>query len=208
MNLKIEFEDKKNFSFLKRAESMKPLMQELSLMGLSAIQKNIESNIKPENAPLTKDVKQGANTLKDIGTLRRSLTARSSETEAVIGTNVPYARVHNPEDGRSETVIKPKSGRFLCLPAGKYTRTLFSQYGWSAKEVIEGLKNKGIAVYRPYRKGTSVRGNVIMMKEKGKDAIPIFILKKSVKIPARPFMFLPENVIAAMQSRAEAYFNA
>ncbi|MEL3903505.1 MAG: phage virion morphogenesis protein [Treponemataceae bacterium] len=187
---------------------MKPLMRELSLMGLSAIQKNIESNIKPENAPLTKAVKRGDNTLKDSGRLRASLTARHSETEAVIGTNVPYARVHNPEDGKTETVIKPKRGKFLCLPATPYTRRLFRIYGWSAKEVIDGLRAKGIAVYRPYRKGTSIRGNVIMMKEKGKEAKAIFILKQRVTIPARPFMFLSDDVITAMQTRAEAYYNA
>ncbi|NVP24929.1 phage virion morphogenesis protein [Treponema phagedenis] len=190
---------------LKPADSLAPLMKEFSLMGLSAIQKNIESNVKPENAPLTKSVKQGDNTLRDYGKLRASLTAQHSESEAVIGTKVPYARTHNPENGEKETVVRPKNAQYLCIPASPYTRTLFRRYGFSPRKVIEGLKNKGVSVYRPYRKGTSTRANVILAKEKDEEPKVIFILKKQITIPARPFMFLPDSVIKAMEKRAEDY---
>lgn len=206
MQIKINYSGQKRQTFFNKIANTKPLMRELSLMGLSAIQKNIENGIKPDNAPLTKAVKQGNNTLRDIGTLRSSLTARSTETEAIVGTNVSYAHIHNPEDGRTETVIRPKKAKFLCLPASAYTRTLYRTYGWSAAEVIAGLQRSGYAVYRPYKKGTRVRANVIMAKKKGENAFALFILKKSITVPARPFMFLPDNVINTMQSRVEEYY--
>lgn len=208
MQVKIEIEEHLKRSFFSRLANPKPLMKELSLKALSAIQKNIESGVKPDNAPLTKAVKQGNSTLRDSGKLRASLTARHSETEAVVGTNVPYAHLHNPEDGRTETVIRPKGAKFLCLPAGTYTRTLFRKYGWSPREVIAGLEAKGFAVYRPYKRGGGDRSNVIMAKEKGKEPFAVFILKKSIKVPARPFMYLPDDVMAAIEKRIGEYYEA
>lgn len=208
MQVKIEIEERVKKSFFNKIANRKPLMKEISLMALSAIQKNIESGIKPDNAPLTKIVKQGNNTLRDTGKLRSSLTARHSEIEAAVGTNVPYAHIHNPEDGRTATVIRPKGAKFLCLPASAYTRTLYRTYGWSAAEVIAGLQRSGCAVYRPYKKGTRVRANVIMAKKKGENAFALFILKKSITVPARPFMFLPNDVMAAIEKRIGAYYEA
>lgn len=208
MLLKITVEDKQSKNFMRTMESMRPLMKELSLMALSAIQKNIENGIKPDNAPLTALVKQGKQTLHDMGTLRSSLNARSTETEAVVATNVRYAHIHNPEDGRTQTVIRPKSSKYLCLPASSYTRTLLRRYDWSPREVIEGLRAKEYAVYRPYKKGSRTRANVIMAKKKRKEPFALFILKTSVTIPARPFMFLSDDVIKAMSARAEAYYEA
>lgn len=208
MQVKIEIEEHIKKSFFNRLANPKPLMKELSLMALSAIQKNIESGVKPDNAPLTKSVKQGNSTLRDSGKLRASLTARHSEKEAAVGTNVPYARLHNPEDGRSETVIRPRNAKFLCIPAGPETRKLFRKYGWSPREVIAGLEAKGFAVFRPYKKGGGERSNVIMAKEKGEKAFAVFVLKKSIKIPARPFMFLPDDVMAAVEKRIGEYYEA
>ena len=206
MQVKIEFEEHIKGSFFNRLANPKPLMKELSLKALSAIQKNIEGGIKPDNAPLTKAVKQGNNTLRDSGRLRASLTARHSDTEAVVGTNVPYAHFHNPEDGRTETVIRPKNAKFLCLPAGPETRKLFRKYGWSPREVIAALEAKGFAVYRPYKRCGGERSNVIMAKEKGKEPFAVFVLKKSIKIPVRPFMFLPDSVIAALERRVSDFY--
>ncbi len=208
MDFQIKVEEYRNNSFFARIADAKPLMKELSLMGLSAIQKNLESNIKPDNAPLTKAVKKGSNTLRDLGDLRKSLTARHSDTSAEVGTACPYARVHNPDDGKSETVIKPKRAKYLCLPASPKTHTFFRHYGWSPREVIAGLESSGYSVYRPYKKGTSIRGDVIMAKKKGEKPEAIFILKKEVKIPARPFMFLSDKVIEAMSARVEQYYGA
>lgn len=191
--------------------SAKPLMRELSLMALSAVQKNIESGITPAAAALTQEVKKGSNTLRDTGRLRASLTARHTERAAVVGTNVPYAPVHNPEDGRSETVIRAKNGKSLAIPASARVRTFQRRYGFSARAVIEGLKKDNYLVFRPLKNGK--QGNVIFAQKKTISrktmrgaTIPLFILKKSVTIPARPFLFLPDAVLEAMLDRVGAYY--
>lgn len=208
MQIKIDCSEKKRQTFFNKIANTKSLMRELSLMGLSAIQKNIENGIKPKNVPLTKEVKQGVNTLRDTGRLRSSLTARHTATEAAVGTNVPYARIHNPEDGRTKTVIRPKNTKFLCLPASFETRKLLRKNGWSVRGVISGLEKEGVAVYRPYKRGSKFRANVIMAKKKGENAFALFILKKSITIPARPFMFLPNDVMAAIEKRIGEYYEA
>lgn len=206
MYIRLDSEDTVNKSWFNRLANPAPLMKELSLMALSAVQKNIENGIKPENAPITQAVKQGSNPLKDTGALRRSLTARHSATEAAVGTNLAYAPLHNPENGQDKTVIRPKKSRFLCLPASRKTRTLFRRYGWSARAVIEGLQKSGVSVYRPYKKGGGARSNVIMAQKKGEKPFAIFILKKSITIPARPFLFLSDEALAAVEKRVDTYY--
>ena len=186
-------------------------MKEISLIALSTVQKNIEKGITPANAALTQEVKQGNKTLRDTGRLRASLTARHSETEAVVGTNVPYAETHNPQDGRAETVIRAKNGKNLAIPASARVRTFQRRYGFSAREVIAGLKKDNYIVFRPLKNGKP--GNVIFAQKKVISrktmrgaSIPLFILKKSVKIPARPFLFIPDAILETMLDRVGAYY--
>lgn len=200
MKIELKIDSKENTKFFNRIGNFEPLMKELSLMGVSAVQKNIEQGIKPDNAPLTKDVKQGSNTLRDTGRLRASITADHDATTAIVGTNVKYARLQN-EGG----VIRPKKAKALCIPASPKTRTFQRRYGFSAKAVLDGLRGDGWSVYQPLNK-SGRRGNVIMaQKGKNKKPIAVFILRKSVTIPARPFMFLPESEIKKMQNRVDTY---
>lgn len=209
MNIQLKLEERTRF--LMNIKSIKPLMKELSLWALSTVQKNIEKGITPVNAALTQEVKQGNKTLRDTGRLRASLTARHSETEAVVGTNVPYAQTHNREDGRSETVIRAKSGKSLAIPASARVRTFQRRYGFSAREVIAGLKKDNYIVFRPLKNGRP--GNVIFAQKKvisrktmRSASIPLFILKKSITIPTRPFLFIPDAVLETMLDRVGAYY--
>ncbi|MGP1489927.1 MAG: phage virion morphogenesis protein [Treponema sp.] len=209
MHIHIKLEER--HSIVRNISSSKPLMKELSLMALSTVQKNIEKDITPANAALTQEVKQGNKTLRDTGRLRASLTARHSDTEAVVGTNVPYAQVHNREDGRSETIVRAKNGKSLAIPASARVRTFQRRYGFSAREVIKGLQKDNYSVFRPLKNGKP--GNVIFAQKKiisrktmRGASIPLFILKKSVKIPARPFLFIPDAVLETMLDRVGTYY--
>lgn len=173
--------------------AMTRAMKESSLVMLSCVQKNIERGAEPGNAPLTRAVKQGGATLRDTGALRGSLAAASDKKSATVGTKRPYAKtVHDGAEIRAK-------GKWLCLPASPYTRTLYRRYGWSAREVIDGLRSAGGDVYVPYKRGTRERAHVIMAKEGRKAPRAIFILKKSVKIPPRPFMFLTDGAMQTIK---------
>lgn len=184
------------------------LMKECAFFALLSVQKNIDSRIAPQNAPLTQAVKRNALTLRDTGKLRSGIHATHSEREAIVSTNSSYAAaVH---DGAT---VRPSRAKYLCIPASAYTRTLFRRYGWSVREVIAGLEADGASVYRPYKRGSSSnRANVIIatkeVKKNGERKKPrvIFILRREVKIPARPFMFLNDEALAAIDKAFSDFY--
>ena len=86
--------------------------------------------------------------------------------------------------------MSAKNARSLAIPAGARTRTLMRQYGATPRSCIDGMKAGGYSVWTVKAKG----GSSVVMARKGKRGIPfaLFILKRSVKIPARPFLFIDE----------------
>lgn len=165
---------------------LKSTMREVSLIALSRIQKNVTSNIGPDNAPLTQSVKQNNKTLRDTDTLLASLNARHDATSATVATPLKYAAIQNTG---GEIVASKK---FLYLPASSEVRKFQRTFGFSVGEVIKGLRSKGISVFR------AGNARVIFYKKKNKEAEPLFFLVKSVKIPKREFMFLPEQTVAVI----------
>ena len=90
-------------------------------------------------------------------------------------------------------------------------RTFQRRYGFSAREVIAGLKKDNYIVFRPLKNGRP--GNVIFAQKKvisrntmRSASIPLFILKKSITIPTRPFLFIPDAVLETMLDRVGAYY--
>lgn len=180
----------------------KELAASISLYALSKIQKRIESNIQPANSPLTIAVKGGSNTLKGMtGNLRASLHAMHTTRAAIVATNVPYARILN--DGG---IITPKNSKHLALPA-TYSIAKHSAKYRSVKDAIEALRQAGYSVYRPKKRNSSERSNVIMCK-KDKNAKPFvaYILKKEIVIPKREYMTLTKDELDQIEKMTEAYY--
>lgn len=191
MNLKMQFiKDNKKIELSNKEK----LLKEISLMALSNVQKNIASNIKPENSPLTKAVKQGDKTLRDTGALMSSLHARTEKNTAIVATALPYAAIQN-----SGGEIKPVRAKYLYLPASKDVRTLMRRYGFSVPSVINGLRADGFSVWR------QKDSRVVWYKSKKSrnKPKPLFFLKSSVKIPKREFMFLSEPTVEKIQQLLE-----
>lgn len=206
--LKITVDEKTKSTFEKKVQNKKELMRAISLRALSSVQKNIKEGIKPPNSPLTKAIKKGDKTLQDRGQLLSSLHARSTETEAIVSSSHIAAAINHPDNGKKEIVIRPKKATFLVVPASSKTRTFQRRYGFSPRAVIEGLKEDGHSVYRPYKKGTATRANVIMVKKgkKGKP-YPLFILLEKVTIPARPFFFLDKKTLDIIDTQIKEFFS-
>jgi hypothetical protein len=113
------------------------------------------------------------------GALKGSIEVAGIETSSntisgsvVAGQRLPYARAQ--EYG---AIIRPTHSRFLAIPIG------------------EALTERGIARFRPRDivsqggyTGTFFKGNVLFGKRGKGVAVPLFALKRSVTIPARPFM--------------------
>ena len=162
-----------------------PVMKKAAMYLQSSANKKINAGIAPANAPLTQEVKQGSQTLRDRGELAQSIAPHSGDLWADASTNLAYARIQQ-EGG----TITPKNAKALFIPAGAKTRALMRSYGAStpgklikAMETDYGFFRAG-RVFFAYKKG---KGN-----NKGKE-FALFIISHSVKIPARPFLYIDEK---------------
>lgn len=164
---------------------------------VSSTQRKINSGIAPANAPLTTAVKQGGKTLRDRGQLLSSITQKATDTHTVVGTNHVAARISH-----FGGTISAKRAKMLWIPANPLTRTMQRRYGFRVRDCIEGMRRDGWNLWRPKRKDGSPKN--VMMAKKGETEFPLFILRHSVVIPARPFLFTDEmdrKLILQMFSR-------
>jgi phage gpG-like protein len=167
----------------------------LDVLGSAAeglVVKNIKTGGWAPNSSLTQDVKGNAKPLQDSGALLGSIAHRVEGDRAIIGSNHIAARIlHYGGE------VTAKRTKFLAIPAGRETRTFMRQYGLTPRACIEGMKSAGYQVW--------VAKSVIMAR-KGKTGKPraLFFLRRSVHIPARPFMTLGEQgraVLSRMVAR-------
>ena len=161
---------------------LEPTMRKVSKYLVSSAVGKINKNIPPANAPLTQEVKRGNKTLRDNGQLMASIAPQNGKDWAAAQTNLKYAKIQQ-EGG----TINSK-GKGLWLPASAKTRTLMRRYNaQKPAELIQAMKEDGYSFFRT--------GKVFCAKKKrGKgEPFALFIIKDSVRILARPFLYLDEK---------------
>lgn len=159
---------------------MASVMRKISKYLVSSAVGKINKGISPENAPLTQSIKQGSKTLRDNGNLMSSIAPQNGNTWAAANTKLKYARLM-----QYGGVITGKS-KDLWIPANDKTRKLMRQYNaHSAGELIPAMMSSGWSCWR--------QGKVMMAKQKQQTPFVLFIIKKSVTIPARPFLYINQN---------------
>ena len=177
LEIKAEGISQKLGTIMHRLDNLQPAMQRIGRDLVSLTQKRIDRGVPPPNAPLTVAVKRGSKTLRDSGRLYSSITYDVDSHGVKVGTNVRYAAIQ-----QFGGTIRAK-GKSLAIPASAYTRTLMRKHGASPKEAIDSLKKSGWKIW------TSKSGGAILGKKgkRGKVRV-LFILRRSVTIPARPFL--------------------
>ena len=113
--------------------------------------------------------KRSGKMLSDVGRAGSFTIVEVSPDVYVIrykDTIVPYAAIH-----QSGGIIRPKSGKFLAIPL---TPT-------SSKKPITSFRNTFL------RKSKTADGYTVFQRIDKYRAVPIFILRKQVKIPKRPW---------------------
>lgn len=177
--------------------AMPSLLRQVGDHMVSSVQRRINGGIGPENAPLTVAVKRGSNTLRDRGQLLSSISAHVTASQVAVGTNRQGAATNH--FGATITA----KGKWLWIPASSKTRTLQRRYGFKASQVMSGLKSSGHSVWIQSKKGSS--GVVLAKKGKKGRTFVVFVLKKSVVIPARPFLSIDSNDRAAIMTLARRH---
>lgn len=97
-----------------------PLMSALSQDMLSAVEDNFEAEGRPKWAAWSASyaaTREGGKMLQRTGRLAASITAYHSASEAGVGTNVIYARIHHLGGQTKPHVIRPKHGKALKFGA-------------------------------------------------------------------------------------------
>lgn len=129
-------------------------------------------------APATAAFRGQGRPLQDTGALMASITYMVKDDAVVVGTNKKYAAMQN-----NGGVIRAKK-EWLWMP-GPGMRKKMRKYGYRIRDVLDGLRSDGYAVFR--------KGRAVVYYKKGSrnnEAKAAFYLKKSVAIPARPFFFI------------------
>jgi len=109
------------------------------------------------------------------GNLRRSITATPAKNgRAIVGTNARYARIH--ELGMD--VLKPTTKKYLTIPVSVAAAKMRSNTGDLRTQNLTFRKgpNRGVAFLFRTTKGKNARSELM------------FVLKRSVRMPARPFL--------------------
>ncbi len=113
------------------------------------------------------------------GRLRSSITHRvaqeGDDTVARVGTNVIYAKIH--EYGGT---ITPKNAQYLTIPL-PVALTAAGVARYRARDLISQPSLGGF-------KATFFRNHVLYGKYPSGRVVPVFVLKKSVRIPERSYM--------------------
>jgi len=156
-------------------------------LGVSLVQKNIEQGSWAPNSPITQDYKGGSKPLRDTGAFLASIAYRIEPGKAIIGSNHRAAKILH--DGGQ---IVPTRAKYLAIPLGAETRRFMRAYGHTPRSCIEGMKAAGYKVW-------IAKGVILAQKGTRGRVRALFVLKRRVTIPARPFLRLPKESIRVLE---------
>jgi len=168
-------------------ENIQKIPEAIKPFVIAEVQKNIDkADIR--NKPLTLKLKGNKPPLRNTGHLRSSITGTVKDGKVIVGTNLKYAPIlHFGGE------IKPKKAKKLAIPANKKIKNMVVLVG--VKGTLQALEKQGWKIF--------FKKNSIMGKPPKGSPIVLFIRKKKVKIPERPFMKLTDEQINQLYELAE-----
>ena len=137
------------------------------------IRDSIKDRIR-QNKVTPSSNKNGGRTLVESSGLINSIRSRVKDDNIFIGTNVKYARIHH-EGG----TIRPVKAKYLAIPltpAAKANRP-------------RDFEN------------TFIKEGIIYRKVDDTKIEALYVLKKEVKIPARPYMYIDSNTRNTIENK-------
>jgi len=163
----------------KRGSDARKPLKVIGLYMMRSIAKNFAEGGRPEKWQQSLSAKlTGKRTLIQSAQLKNSITFKATTRKLSIGTNKIYAKVQ-----QFGGTIKPKSKKALTVP----------------------IHADAVGMRASDFQNTFVKKGIIFMK-RGENAVPLFALKKSVKIPARPFLLFQQEDVDFINKRLGQWF--
>jgi len=103
-----------------RIATKRPFMQSVAGIMLNAVKTNFQAGGRPPWKPSKRVQEKGGQTLIRSGMLLRSLQSRATEDKALVGTNMPYAAIHQFGGKTKAHVIQARRARALFWPGAKH----------------------------------------------------------------------------------------
>ena len=184
-----EFESPEAFQrFLREAQAHvsdgSGLMQRLGgTLVTQTVRRIKRDNLDADNAPVTKNVKEGDTPLQDTGAFQQSVRFTASEEAVTVGSPLKHTA---PLQTGAE--IEARKAEKLAFPASARTRTLQGRYGFDFERLITGMREDGWNVW--------FMENAVMASnpEANDDPFPLLIRKEEVTIPQyEPFQITDED---------------
>ncbi len=107
-------------SVTKKLNDLTPLMRQIAGIMHDAVEENFAQGGRPKWKPSARALREGGKTLQDTGRLAASITSRATGNQAMVGTNVVYAAIHQFGGKTSPHVIKPKTKKALFWPGARH----------------------------------------------------------------------------------------
>jgi len=121
-----------------KLKNLSPVMRQIAGIMRGAVEDNFAAQGRPAWKPSGRALKHGGKTLQDTGRLAKSITSRNTATEAIVGTNVVYAAIHQfggtiTQPPHTQTLAFKNKGGFLSHKAAMKRKTAinvaFANYG-------------------------------------------------------------------------------
>lgn len=162
-----------------RAANLSPAWPDFRGHMRASIEETFRAGGRPEKWPPSKRAESegGGRTLMKDGHLSTSITFKHDNSSFTMGTADKRARVH--QEGLT---IVPKHAKALAIPINAPENV-------RPREFLKGLVKGSWFVKKGKGEGTG-----IIFQKVGGELIPLYALRKSVKMPKREFLkMLPEN---------------
>ncbi|MCJ8342472.1 MAG: phage virion morphogenesis protein [Cetobacterium sp.] len=157
---------------IEKTKNLEPLLKTIAI----DIKKETQLNFKKQQDPngqTWKKNRRGGQILAKTGILKQSFTTYIHGNIASVGTNIPYARIH-----QYGGTIKPKRGKYLAIPINRKVE------GSSPKDFTDTVCIKAKNALYIVRK----------IDKKGKNLEFLFKLQKEVIIPERKFLGINDKM--------------
>jgi len=105
----------------RRGRDNREMMRDIGDVVLTSVKDNFEAEGRPERwKPSLRLRKERGQTLSRTGVLRRSFTVQAGNGFVAVGTNVPYAAIHQAGGRTSPRTIVPRKGKALYWPGAAH----------------------------------------------------------------------------------------